>query len=202
MSEDNHPQQWAERIAEAQQIIRDTEPLIRQAQEAQQFFRRHESLIRQLQPVIQAHAALWPQIEPIVQAAKQFAITRPLTPFQLLLVRTADAALGDLMGRGPVANQRTASLVVTPTMTATATVTGRLDLTAQRAPSTGHATVEKCPSGRAERSIGQILAVVLVTILACGLMGVQGPSQAVVDHYMTVIGTALTIAVLIWNKQK
>jgi hypothetical protein len=30
-------------------------------------------------------------------------------------------------------------------------------------------------------------------------MGVQGPDRAAVDHYLTVIGVGLAVAVLIWN---
>jgi hypothetical protein len=56
-------------------------------------------------------------------------------------------------------------------------------------------------SGQAERSVGQILAMVLVAIVASGLLGVQGPDRAAVDHYLTVIGVALTISVLIWTKR-
>jgi hypothetical protein len=43
--------------------------------------------------------------------------------------------------------------------------------------------------------------LVLVAIVASGLLGVQGPDRAAVDHYLTVMSVALPVAVLIWNKQ-
>jgi hypothetical protein len=42
--------------------------------------------------------------------------------------------------------------------------------------------------------------LVLVLITASGLLGVQGPDRAAVDHYLAVISLALPIAVYIWNK--
>jgi hypothetical protein len=64
--------------------------------------------------------------------------------------------------------------------------------------------VQNPPDDQAERSIGQILALMLVAIIASGLLGVQGPDRAAVDHYLTVLSFALPIAVLIWswNKRK
>lgn len=56
-------------------------------------------------------------------------------------------------------------------------------------------------SAEAERSIGQILALVLVALATWRLLVVPEQDRAAVDHYLTVIGVALTIAVLIWNKQ-
>ena len=53
-----------------------------------------------------------------------------------------------------------------------------------------------------ERNIGRIFALVLVAILTSGLLGVQGPDRATVDHWATIIGVALTIAVLIWAGHK
>jgi hypothetical protein len=228
MSEDKEPDRLAQlaMLSEAvrrdielgRQFFRGNETVIRQVQEAQQFFREYQPLIhqvQQLQPVFQAQAALWRQIEsivranealaqqvaPIVQAAERFAGAWPLAPFQQMLVRTVGTAMGELTLSAPAAHQRTASLAVTPAMAATAAVTASLDLTVRPAPSAGHGTVKNRPSGQAERSIGQILALALVAIVASGLLGVQGPDRAAVDHYLTVIGVALTVAVLIWDKQ-
>jgi hypothetical protein len=49
---------------------------------------------------------------------------------------------------------------------------------------------------------GQILALVLVALATCGLLAVPGRDQALVGYDLTVIGLALTVAVLIWNKGK
>lgn len=54
---------------------------------------------------------------------------------------------------------------------------------------------------QAERGLGQILALVLVAIATWRLLVVPEQDRAAVDHYLTVIGVALTVAVLIWNKQ-
>jgi hypothetical protein len=82
----------------------------------------------------------------------------------------------------------------------TMTATGNVTLIRPRV--SGQGTVQDATGGQAERSIGQILALVLVAIAASGLMGVQGPDRAVVDHYLTVLSFALPIAVLIWNWNK
>ena len=59
-------------------------------------------------------------------------------------------------------------------------------------------TVHRPPSRTAERSIGQILA--LMAMVASGLLAVLGPDRAAVDHYLAVIGVALPIACYLWNK--
>ena len=41
-----------------------------------------------------------------------------------------------------------------------------------------------------------------MAIATAGLLGVQRADRATVDHYLTVIGVALPIALLIWNKHK
>jgi hypothetical protein len=66
----------------------------------------------------------------------------------------------------------------------------------------GQGTVQNPRTGQTERRVGQILALVLVAIAAAGLLGVQGADRATVDHYLTVIGVALPIALLIWSKHK
>jgi hypothetical protein len=59
--------------------------------------------------------------------------------------------------------------------------------------------VQRRPSGLAERSVGQILALVLVAIMTARLLAVPGPDQAAVGYDLTVLGDALTIALIIWN---
>jgi hypothetical protein len=81
------------------------------------------------------------------------------------------------------------------------TVTGTGELAMPAMGTSGQGTVEEPSSGHAERSIGQILALVLVLIAASGLLGVQGPDRAAVDHYLTVISLALPIALYIWNNK-
>ncbi len=126
----------------------------------------------------------------------------PVPPFQQRLVRAVGATMRELSPpRLPVAHQRTAGLTVTPIFGATATVTASFGLALQPLKFSGQATVESPSGAKVERSLGQILALVLVAIVASGLLGVQGPDRATVDHYLTVIGVALPIAVLIWNKQ-
>jgi hypothetical protein len=82
-----------------------------------------------------------------------------------------------------------------------ALIVGSGSVTLPRLRVSGQMTVQNPPTGHVERSVGQILAVVLVAIVASGLAGVQGPDRAAVDHYVTIISAALTIAVLIWSKQ-
>ena len=126
----------------------------------------------------------------------------PVLPLQQRLVRAVDAAMRELApARQPVTHQRTAALTITPIFGATATVAASLELGLSPMRFSGQATAENPPSTETERSIGQILALVLVAIVASGLLGVQGPDRAVVDHYLTVMSVALSVAVLIWNKQ-
>ena len=193
-------------IQQVGQFIRDNNPLVLQLQEVAQIIRNYNPLTLQIQQVAQIirdSAALRCQVEPIIQAAEWFARPGiwPVPPFEQRVVSVVDAAMRELTPPGPVAHQRTASLTVTPVMAATATVTASLDLTLRPAPSAGHGTVENRPSGQAERSIGQILALVLVAIATWRLLVVPERDRAAVDHYLAVIGFGLTLAVLIWNKQ-
>lgn len=53
-----------------------------------------------------------------------------------------------------------------------------------------------------ERNIGRILALVVLAIVTSGLLSVQGPDRATIDHWATIISAGLTIAVLIWAGHK
>jgi hypothetical protein len=177
-----------------------------QIQQVGQFVRDNNPLILQIQQVAQIirdNTALRCQVEPIVQAAERFARpgSWPVPPFEQRLVSVVDAALREVTPPGPVAHQRTASLTITPVIAATATVTASLDPTRRPAPSAGRGTVANPPSGQVERSIGQILALVLVAIATWRLLVVPEHDWAAVDHRLTVIGFGLTIAALIWNNQ-
>jgi len=149
------------------------------------------------------------QIEQLVRVAEQFLTgarqdttsSGPVPLFQQRLVRAVGAAMRELSPPHPVAHQQTASLTVTPVMTATATVTASGSIAMRPMRVSGQGKVENPPSGQAERSIGQILALVLVAIATWRLLVVPEQDWAAVDHRLTVIGFGLTIAVLIWNKQ-
>jgi hypothetical protein len=75
------------------------------------------------------------QIEPIVEAAHQFVhdaqrarASGSTLPFVQRVALAVNAGMRELLPRQPVAHRRTASLTVTPNMTATATVTASFNL--------------------------------------------------------------------------
>jgi hypothetical protein len=174
--------------------------------------------------------ALRRQIEPIVQAAEQFVCDArrakisggPALPFAQRVALAVDAGIRELLpahersmvhgltlstgvgtaaaltGVGTMAGARVGAAAV---LSGVGTLTGGGSVALPPLRVSGQMTVENPASGQAERRIGQILAMVLVAIVASGLLGVQGPDRAAVDHYLTVIGVGLTVAVLIWNKQ-
>jgi hypothetical protein len=153
----------------------------------------------------------WPaelarQIEAVVRAAERFARAGAWP-----VVRAVNAAMGELLPARLDANVQPATLEASATFPAE--ISGSFNITlsppsiilfGEAGGASDRLTVEVVPdalSGQAERSVGQILAMVLVAIVASGLLGVQGPDRAAVDHYLTVIGVALTISVLIWTKR-
>lgn len=69
------------------------------------------------------------------------------------------------------------------------------------ATATGSAGMPQVRS-QAERSIGQILALVLVAIVTSGLLAVPARDQATAGYDLAVIGLALTVALAIWNRGK
>jgi hypothetical protein len=85
-------------------------------------------------------------------------------------------------------------------MAGVGTVTASGSVTLPRIRFAGQGTVEE--PDLIERNIGRILALVLLAFGTAGLLGVQGPDRAAVDHYLTVISLALSIAVLIWAGHK
>jgi len=128
----------------------------------------------------------------------------PVPPFQQRLVHAATAAMSELVAaRQPVNHPMLFPTTVlgTASLSGVGTITATGGVVLPSMSFSGQATVENPPSGQAERSIGQILALVLVAIVASGLLGVQGPDRAAVDHYLTVMSVALPVAVLIWSKQ-
>jgi len=153
--------------------------------------------------------ALRRQVEPLVQAAEQFVRDSrraktsggPALPFAQRVALAVDAGLRELLPARMDAIVHPATLETSVAFPAPTVITGSGGVALPKMSLSGQGTVENPPSGQAERSVGQIFALVLVAVVAAGLLGVQGPDRAAVDHYLTVIGVALTIAVLIWNKQ-
>jgi hypothetical protein len=153
------------------------------------------------------------QIEQLVQSARRFlrdgrqamASGGPVPPLQDRVVRAVSAAVRELApARQPVIQPvlLPATVIGQSSLTGMGTITATGGITMAPMRVSGQATVENPPSGKAELSIGQILALVLVAIVASGLLGVQGPGQAAVDHYLAVIGVALAIAWRICDKRK
>ena len=151
--------------------------------------------------------ALRRQVEPIVQAAEQFVRDArraktsggPALPFAQRVALAVDTGLRELLPARMDADVRPVTLEASVAFPVPIVFTGSVALPPLRV--SGQVAAEDPRGGHAERSIGQILALVLVTIVASGLMGVQGPDRAAVDHYLAVISVALPIAVYVWNKQ-
>jgi len=114
MSESEEPDRPAE-------LAMPSEAMWREIERAHQFFREHETVIRQAQRFFRENEQLMRQVQQVVQAAEWFGRVGawPVPPFQQRLVRAVGAAVRELTPPRPVAHQRTASLTVTPVMTAT-----------------------------------------------------------------------------------
>ena len=215
MSEDEG-HSWEAAVARsAEAFQRQMEPFIRSNEAMRRQLKAlnqaSEAMQRRFEPLVQGNEALRRQLEPLVKAAEQFARTTPWPkaasaiglPLSLQVAFSVSSEM-QAFARAPGPLKRDVTITGVPgTVTAegvpsTVTVSGGL-ATAPTGMS-GQGTVEEPSSDHAERSIGQILALVLVLIAASGLLGVQGPDRAAVDHYLTVISLALPIAVYIWNK--
>jgi hypothetical protein len=144
--------------------------------------------------------ALRRQVESIVRAAEQFAAGGSARPWAQRITRAMDAAMRELQPPPVHAVVHPATLEVSVALPAVIVFSGGAALAPLRF--SGQVTVENPPSGQAERSLGQILALMLVAVAASGLLGVQGPDRATVDHYLTVIGVLLPIAWFLWNMHK
>lgn len=215
MSEDEG-HSWETAVARsAEALQRQMEPFIRSSEamrrQIEALNQASDAMQRRYGPLVQGNEALRRQMEPLVKAAAQLARTTPWPkaasaiglPLSLRLAFSVGAEI-QAFTRAPEPLRRDVTISGVPgTVTAeavpgTVTVTG--GLASPPTGMSGHGTVEGPSSGHAERSIGQILALVLVLVAASGLLGVQGPDRAAVDHYLTVISLALPIAVYIWNK--
>lgn len=168
-----------------------------------------EALRRQID---QGGDALRRQVEQLGRAAEQFVRdarratpgTGAVPPFQQRLVRAVDAAMRELVPpHQPVQHAMIFPAMVTGQASfgvPTITVTGSGSITMPKMGVAGEGMVQQ--PDLIERNVGRILALVLVAIVMSGLLGVQGPDRATVDHWATIIGVALTIAVLIWAGHK
>ena len=151
--------------------------------------------------------ALRRQIEPIVQAAEQFARDSrraktnggPALPFAQRVALAVDAGLSELLPARMDADVRPVTLEVSAAFPTPIVFTGSIVLPKMHI--SGQLAAGDLRGGHGEQSIGQILALVLVVIATWRLLVVPEQDRAAVDHYLSVIGFGLTIALLIWNKQ-
>jgi hypothetical protein len=135
----------------------------------------------------------------IVKAAEEFVASGPARPLARRIVRAMGASLRELAAPEPVAANVTVTAgLATASAVAMATAVGSVVLPPMRF--AGEGTVQE--PDLIERNVGRILALVLLAFGTAGLLGVQGSDRAAVDHYLTVIGVALSIAVLIWAGHK
>ena len=68
------------------------------------------------------------------------------------------------------------------------TITGSGGITLPKMSFSGQGSVQSPPRGLAERSLAQILALVLVAIGTAALLRVPGPDQAAVGYDLAVLG--------------
>lgn len=144
------------------------------------------------------------QMESIVQAAEQLAARGPGRPLAQRITRAIDAGMRELTTatERPVVRDANVQGVAAgvSVIAGVGTVTASGGITLPRPGLAGQGTVQE--PDLIERNVGRILALVLVAIASAGLLGVQGPDRAAVDHYLTVLSFALSVAVLIWAGRK
>jgi hypothetical protein len=146
------------------------------------------------------------QIEPIVQAAEQFVRDSrraktdggPALPFAQRVALAVDAGLRELLPARMDADVRPVTLEASVVFPTPIVFTGSVALPPFRV--SGQMAAEDPRGGHAERSIGQILALVLVAIVVSGLLAVPARDQAAVGYDLAVIGLGLTMALAIWNR--
>ena len=146
--------------------------------------------------------ALRRRVESMIQAAEQFAAGGPARPLAQRITRAVEAGLHELLPAPLHAVAHPVTLEASVAIPTPTVITGSGGVALPRMSFGGQGTVQNPRTGQTERSVGQILALVLVAIATAGLLGVQGADRATVDHYLTVIGVALPIALLIWSKHK
>jgi hypothetical protein len=146
--------------------------------------------------------ALQREVMRIVKAAEEMAASGPARPLTRRIVRAVGAGIRELAAPEPVVHELTRATTVTGTasLTGVGTITavGSITLPPMRFADEG--TVQQ--PDLIERNIGRILALVVLAIVTSGLLGVQGPDRATIDHWATIISAGLTIAVLIWAGHK
>lgn len=102
----------------------------------------------------------------------------------------------------PVLHELTLATTVTGTasLTGVGTITAVGCITLPPMRFAGEGTVQQ--PDLIERNIGRILTLVVLAIVTPGLLAVQGPDRATIDHWATIISAGLTISVLIWAGHK
>jgi magnesium-transporting ATPase (P-type) len=138
----------------------------------------------------------------IVKAAEEMAASaRPARSGGGSCARLAPES-GELAAPEPVVHELTLATTVTGTasLTGVGTITavGSIALPPMRF--VGEGTVQQ--PDLIERNIGRILTLVVLAIVTSGLLDLQGPNRATIDHWATIISAGLTIAVLIWAGHK
>ena len=203
-------------VRNADVLRRQMEPAIKASEAMSRQFesaiQASEAMRRQFEPIFRNNEALRHQMEPIVKAAEQLARTPQWPKLSAGLglpvsLRVTLAVTAELRGltQAPGSGEHDLTITGVPATATGKAIPGTVTVTGETAmPPMGRSSkgaVEEPASGRAERSFGQILALVLVAIITSGLLGVQGPDRAAMDHYLTVLSFALPIATLIWTKQ-
>jgi hypothetical protein len=135
----------------------------------------------------------------LVKAAEELAASGPARPLARRIVRAMGASLRELAAPEPAAANVTVTAgLATASAAAMVTAVGSVTLPKMRI--SGEGTVQQ--PDLIERNLGRILALVVLAIVTSGLLGVQGPDRATVDHYLTVLSFALPIAMVIWAGRK
>jgi hypothetical protein len=191
-----------------QAMARQLEPIIEAAQamarQLEPIIRLSQAMARQLEPIVEASEIIARQLEPMIQAAAQLARAGawPVPPFQQQLLRTVEAAITGTITLQPFACDANidGSAALIRVVAPPGTVTGSAEVAVMNV--AGQGIVQNPHSGRTERGVGQVLALVLVAMVAAGLLAVPARDQALAGYDLAVIGLALTVALAIWSKGK
>jgi hypothetical protein len=214
---------WAAELAKASEsmayqhaMARQMEPYIQGALamhcQMEPYLRGMGAMRRQMEPYLRVSEAVRRQAGPIIKAIEQLARdTQWLRggglqlPVSLQVAFTVSAEIQRLAraDEPPTLDVTIEGVPATVTVEAppgTVTVTGSGGLTLPRMGLSGQGTVDEPSSGKAERGIGKILALVLVATATWRLLVMPEQDWPAVDHYLTVLSFALPIAVFIWAK--
>lgn len=135
----------------------------------------------------------------LVESARQLAATSG-QPFTQRLVRAANAALGELFPADPAdVNIEGVTGRVTVTAVPGRVVTGSLRMVAVGTMTVAATVTTPDPD---EVRLGVIVAGVLLVFLTAILLAVPAAERAGVDHGLTVLGTALAVATVLYANRK